>query len=346
MRKMWAVLLLAACFLLAACGGEPADVGDTTTTIVTTVTDTPSLTTTAEAEASATTVPSTTAKKTTKSKKTKKTTVANDMTTVATEPNVTVIAPTTAVTSCVHEDVEKATCTQGEACKRCGVVINPPLGHDFVDGACARCGAKSPEQLNRVEVLGISLQEAQLSLLVGDSVTLKHSLVPSNATDKDVTFESSNPAAVTVSSSGVVTAVAVGDAVITVTSMNGKSASCRVAVRDVALGLPPLPQMFRFYAEGSEDAAGSVEITGTEYFYTQLTETDGTLLIVFRGFVQYSEGVSSVAPQVQWKLYNANDEEVASGTAEGQPSIGGGSVSMSFQVNELAPGRYRLEIGE
>ena len=81
-------------------------------------------------------------------------------------------------------------------------------------------------------------------MTVGDTQTLTATVTPSNATDKSVTWSSSNTSVATVSSSGVVMAKAAGSATITVTTNDGsKTASCSVMVVSdsfdyVDLGLP------------------------------------------------------------------------------------------------------------
>lgn len=83
-----------------------------------------------------------------------------------------------------------------------------------------------------VPVTSVSLNQTSLSMEVGDTQTLTATVTPSNATDKAVTWSSSNTSVATVSSSGVVTAKAAGSATITVTTNDGaKKATCAVTVR-------------------------------------------------------------------------------------------------------------------
>ncbi|MDE6297975.1 MAG: Ig-like domain-containing protein, partial [Muribaculaceae bacterium] len=79
-----------------------------------------------------------------------------------------------------------------------------------------------------VEVTSIELSESDLHLAVGKSASLTAVVKPQNATDKTVTWESSNEEVATVNSAGKVTAVGVGYAVITARTSNGLSASCSV----------------------------------------------------------------------------------------------------------------------
>lgn len=95
-----------------------------------------------------------------------------------------------------------------------------------------------------ISVTGVSLNQTNLTMIVGDTQTLSATVIPSNATDKSVSWTSSNTAVATVSSSGVVSAKATGNATITVTTTDGgNTSSCSIKVveynRDyVDLGLP------------------------------------------------------------------------------------------------------------
>ena len=82
-----------------------------------------------------------------------------------------------------------------------------------------------------VQVTGVSLDRTNLTMTVGGTYTLTATVTPSNATDKSVSWSSSSTAIATVSSSGVVTAKAAGNATITVrTTDGGKTATCNVTV--------------------------------------------------------------------------------------------------------------------
>jgi hypothetical protein len=59
------------------------------------------------------------------------------------------------------------------------------------------------------------------TISVGGTQQLTATVLPSNATNKNVTWSSSNTAVTTVSTSGLVTAIAVGSATITVTTQDG-----------------------------------------------------------------------------------------------------------------------------
>lgn len=81
-------------------------------------------------------------------------------------------------------------------------------------------------------VESVSLDKASLSLTEGDSQKLNATVKPDNATNKNVTFETSNSAIATVDNSGNVTAIKSGDATITVKTSDGnKTANATVNVK-------------------------------------------------------------------------------------------------------------------
>lgn len=82
----------------------------------------------------------------------------------------------------------------------------------------------------KVKVIGISLNKTSDTLAVGVSDTLSATITPSNATNQNLRWISSNKRVVKVEK-GVVTAVSEGTAVIIVTSADGRyAASCTVTV--------------------------------------------------------------------------------------------------------------------
>ena len=78
----------------------------------------------------------------------------------------------------------------------------------------------------------ISLDKTEVSLEVAETTMLTATVLPETATNKSVTWTSSNEAVATVDANGVVTAIALGEAVIAATTTDGSdlSASCQVTV--------------------------------------------------------------------------------------------------------------------
>lgn len=82
-----------------------------------------------------------------------------------------------------------------------------------------------------VAVTGVTLDKSELTLEAGRTVTLTATVAPADATDKSVTWASSNESVATVSANGKVTAVAEGAATITVkTADGGFTKTCTVTV--------------------------------------------------------------------------------------------------------------------
>ncbi len=86
-----------------------------------------------------------------------------------------------------------------------------------------------------VHVTGVTLDKATASIEVGETTTLTETVTPSNATDKSVSWSTSNSSVATVSG-GVVTGVSAGSARITVTTMDGGyTAYCDITVTPATL---------------------------------------------------------------------------------------------------------------
>ena len=93
--------------------------------------------------------------------------------------------------------------------------------------------------VTKKSVTGVTLSQTELTLYTGGTATLTATVEPSDATDKTVTWSSSDKAVATVDGSGNVTAVSPGTATITATTTDGsKTATCTVTVRRY---VPPAP---------------------------------------------------------------------------------------------------------
>ncbi len=90
--------------------------------------------------------------------------------------------------------------------------------------------AKEPVKPPVVAVTKIVLNKTSMSLKVGASETLRATVTPANATDKTITWSSSNTKIATVDKTGKVKAASSGTARITAKTSNGKTAVCTVTV--------------------------------------------------------------------------------------------------------------------
>ncbi|MEG0897830.1 MAG: leucine-rich repeat protein, partial [Ruthenibacterium sp.] len=111
-----------------------------------------------------------------------------------------------------------------------------------------------------VGVTGLRVEPTTLTVMEGKTAQLTARVIPQNATNKDVTWQSYTPQIATVSNSGVVTGVAVGSATIAATTVNGIISRCTVTV------VPAYDDVFT--------------PTGAAYQLQYKNNTDGTLSIV------------------------------------------------------------------
>ena len=97
-----------------------------------------------------------------------------------------------------------------------------------------------------VSVTGVTLDQAELSLYTGKTATLTATVTPENATNKAVTWKSSDDTIATVDNNGKVTAVKEGTATITATAADGsgKSATCTVTVEKPYTPPPYIPPTY------------------------------------------------------------------------------------------------------
>jgi uncharacterized protein (TIGR02145 family) len=97
------------------------------------------------------------------------------------------------------------------------------------------CGGDKDEPKKETPVTSISLDSTSLALTIGEDYTLTATVLPANATNKTVTWQTNNAAIATVAN-GVVTAVAAGTATITAKA-GDKTATCTTTIT----GVPEVP---------------------------------------------------------------------------------------------------------
>lgn len=117
-----------------------------------------------------------------------------------------------------------------------GVVTAKATGNATITATSQLDGTKSGSCTvtvtdSTVHVTGVSLNKNSTEISVGGSETLVATVSPTNATNKDITWTSSNTGVATVSATGVVTGVATGSTTITVKTDDGNiTATCTVTV--------------------------------------------------------------------------------------------------------------------
>lgn len=147
-----------------------------------------------------------------------------------------------------------------------------------------------------VAVTGISLNKTSLSLTVGNSATLTATIKPSNATNKTVTWTSSNTSVAKVSN-GKVTGLKAGTATITAKSNNGKTATCKVTISTA------VEKIF-------------TDVTTSAWYYSAVQYVYDNNLMVGTSPSKFSPSVILTRAQVAQILYNRAGTPTVSGKAK------------------------------
>ena len=150
------------------------------------------------------------------------------------------------------------------------------------------------DELVIIRATGVILSQTELPLLKGATETLIATVVPSDATNKRVTWSSTNTAVATVEN-GTVTAVSAGNATITVTTEDGNhTARCEVVVvtdpvpvTGVTLSQTKLPLLrgatAKLTATVSPTGATNRKVTWSSNNTTVATVENGTVTAVSAG---------------------------------------------------------------
>ena len=176
---------------------------------------------------------------------------------------------------------------------------------DTADDKTVTCEVTVTEAAVKTDITGITLDKTTVSLEVEQTETLTVTVEPEEATDKTLTFKSSDEKIATVDEEGKITAVAEGSTVIIVTADNGtaeaeddKTATCIVTVTAKKTS-PEIPEKgtalvkddqgkLVYYKDGEpqKDYSGLANVDGTWYYVEKgvLSETE-------TGFVMYEDGL-------------------------------------------------------
>ena len=192
-----------------------------------------------------------------------------------------------------------------------------------------------------VSVRGVSLDRATLSLKKDETETLIATVSPSNATNKNVSWSSSNEEVATVDNGGKVTGVKAGEAMITVTTADGsKTATCTVVVQKTQLNVT-------FY-DGNGDFLKTIAVAENEAIDTSdlpdLSKISGTDFKTWfsdedlKSVFDFSTPITSSIP-VYGGVYSdtnikINKNGVLSTTADGRENISGDLV-IPYGVTEI-----------
>ena len=149
-----------------------------------------------------------------------------------------------------------------------------------------------------VSVTGVKLNTETLELFTGNTATLTATVEPDNATNKAVTWESSDTTVATVQD-GTVTAVKAGEATITATTKDGgKTDTCTVTVTDKTYKISADTTAIDFgsaYTGYAQPAAKTVTLTNTGNQQVTVTLPTANDFIITAG-TGFTDGSAAIKP--------------------------------------------------
>lgn len=192
------------------------------------------------------------------------------------------------------------------------------------DGNANEMLVQTEVEIPKVAVSGITLNNSTLSLTTGQNFTLQAMLSPSNATNKEVTWESSDAGVAAVSKDGVVTAKKAGKATIVAKAADesGKYASCVVTVTEVkkeVTGVTLNKSSLNLGIGGSEVLSATVlPADATNKQVTWLSSTPSVATVSQSGVVT---GVKEGTTQISVITAEGSKTAICSVTVSGQTPI-------------------------
>ena len=189
------------------------------------------------------------------------------------------------------------------------------------DGNANEMLVQTEVEIPKVAVSGITLNNSTLSLTTGQNFTLQAMLSPSNATNKEVTWESSDAGVAAVSKDGVVTAKKAGKATIVAKAADesGKYASCVVTVTEVkkeVTGVTLNKSSLNLGVGGSEVLSATVlPADATNKQVTWLSSTPSVATVSQSGVVT---GVKEGTTQISVITADGSKTAICSVTVSGQ----------------------------
>ena len=144
---------------------------------------------------------------------------------------------------------------------------------------------------------GITLDKTALDMYIGDTVTLTATVTPAAATDKTVTWSSSDTSVVTVDN-GKIKAVGKGKATITAKTVNNKTAACEVTV----YGEISVPTAISGLIYNGSEQIGVAEGTGYTLSGHKATNAGSyTATAALKSGYKWADGTTT-AKTISWKI--------------------------------------------
>ncbi|MGM9768944.1 MAG: Ig domain-containing protein [Candidatus Cryptobacteroides sp.] len=231
--------------------------------------------------------------------------------------------------------------------------------------------------MEKIEVKSVNLNVTTLTMKVGETVTVKATVLPVDATDKAVTWTSADPTVATVVD-GVITALKLGTASITAKA-GDKTASCRVTVEPTPVASVTLDQTSARLSKGETIKLNAVVIPDDATYKTVTwsssgpqvaTVNDGSVTALLVGTTTISAVADGVTATCQIEVIGSGDyaeialgnngpradkatiivvvnQKCRAGTSVMHYSLYGSTdYNPYYSVNYCALGRYSQEMDE
>jgi len=149
---------------------------------------------------------------------------------------------------------------------------------------------KNPETFP-IAVLRVSLNETSLELMADDEIMLRATVMPTDATNKSVTWESSDSSVATVEN-GKIKALKAGNTTITVATVDGnKTAACNVTVTFVTSREDLVAHELKIYPNPFTDAVHIHGTVGEKNFSTLLRVINAVGAVVHTQIITGSDEI-------------------------------------------------------
>ena len=177
-----------------------------------------------------------------------------------------------------------------------------------------------------VPTTGVQLNYSIVSLVKNGQLSLTSTVLPADASNKNVTWSSSNPSVATVNSNGVVTAKKAGTTTITVKTVSGGyTAACRVTVTDYTNTQAFVARLYSMCLGRQPDSAG------LNYWNQTLVSKEKSGAAVGYGFV-FSE---------EYKNRNTSNEDYVEMLYQVFMNRGADAAGKAYWVDYLNQGLSR-----
>ena len=195
------------------------------------------------------------------------------------------------------------------------------------------------DQQGTIHVTSVSLDKTSLELTEGGTGTLIATVEPNNATNKNVTWSTSNASIATVNN-GEVTAVSAGTATITATA-DGKSATCTVTVTAATVpvtGVTMNKTSTSLYVGDTETLTATVAPEGATNKNVTWSTSDASVATVENGVVRATgRGTATITVTTADGNYTATCTVTVS-----RYSTGGGPTTYAVTAPDVENGTVRV----